>query len=230
MTAAIKNLERMITKIANRHSTWEIFTDFVAMSALAISNSVDRYHYQEREQEYLQIIGKYSKDDQALFPEMLAHLVDALEQCAQERNFDDILGRIFHDLELHNKHKGQFFTPMPVCNMIGQVAFGDGWQEAIVERGYISICEPACGAGAMIFGAANAYVEAGLDWSTQMFIAANDIDIKCVHMAYVQLSLYGIPAVVAHANTLTTETWSNWYTPVYMLDQWFWREPGTGLT
>lgn len=229
--ASIKQLERMITSLANRHSTWEVFTDFVAMSALAISNGVDGYHYQEREQEYLQIIGKYSKDDQMLFPEMLAHLVEALEQCAQERHFDDILGRVFHDLELHNKYKGQFFTPMPVCNVMGRISVGDdgGWQERLQEKGYIPICEPACGSGAMIFGAANAYLETGLNWSKQMFVAANDIDLKCVHMAYVQLSLYGIPAVVAHANTLTRETWSYWYTPVYMLDGWFWREIG-GLT
>lgn len=45
---SIKQLERMITKIANRHSSWEVFTDFVVMSALAISNGVDWYHYQER--------------------------------------------------------------------------------------------------------------------------------------------------------------------------------------
>ena len=37
--------------------------------------------------------------------------------------------------------------------------------------------------------------------------------LKLRLMAYIQLSLYGIPAVVIHGNTLTMETWSHWYTP-----------------
>jgi hypothetical protein len=32
-------------------------------------------------------------------------------------------------------------------------------------------------------------------------------------MAYIQLSLYGIPAMVIHGNTLTMEEWDRWYTP-----------------
>ncbi len=32
-------------------------------------------------------------------------------------------------------------------------------------------------------------------------------------MTYIQLSLYGIPAVVIHGNTLTQEAWSEWFTP-----------------
>lgn len=56
-----------------------------------------------------------------------------------------------------------------------------------------------------------------------MVVTAQDIDLKCVHMTYLQLSLYGIPAVVIHGNTLTVEEWSRWYTPVYMLDGWAWK-------
>ncbi len=47
-------------------------------------------------------------------------------------------------------------------------------------------------------------------------------------MAYIQLSLYGIPAVVIHANTLSAEEWSRWYTPVYIIEGWIWRQ-STGM-
>ena len=43
-------------------------------------------------------------------------------------------------------------------------------------------------------------------------------------MAYLQLSLYGIPAVIIHGNSLTNEEWSRWYTPVYMVEGWPFRE------
>jgi len=32
-------------------------------------------------------------------------------------------------------------------------------------------------------------------------------------MAYIQLSLYGNPAVIIHGNALTVEEWSHWFTP-----------------
>ena len=32
-------------------------------------------------------------------------------------------------------------------------------------------------------------------------------------MAYIQLALYNIPAVIIHGNTLTVEEWSHWFTP-----------------
>lgn len=47
---------------------------------------------------------------------------------------------------------------------------------------------------------------------TITFFVAQDIDIRRVWMAYIQLSLYGIPAMVIHGNTLTMEEWDRWYT------------------
>ena len=56
-----------------------------------------------------------------------------------------------------------------------------------------------------------------IDYQTKMLAVATDIDLKCVHMAYIQLSLYGIPAVVIHGNTLTVEEWAYWFTPAMCL-------------
>ena len=43
-------------------------------------------------------------------------------------------------------------------------------------------------------------------------------------MTYVQLSLYAVPAVIKHGNTLSMNEWSNWYTPAYMLGAWYWKD------
>jgi hypothetical protein len=43
---------------------------------------------------------------------------------------------------------------------------------------------------------------------------------RCVHMAYVQLSLLGIPAVVVHGNALSLDVWGVWYTPAHVLVGW----------
>ena len=46
-------------------------------------------------------------------------------------------------------------------------------------------------------------------------------------MAYIQLSYLGIPAVVVHGDSLAMQEYARFYTPVYMIGGWIWREPMT---
>lgn len=208
-----------IAKLAYRHPTYQIFQDWLELSAISISNSVDWGNAKEREERYLEIINQYNKEEQQRFPKLLALLVNAMQKEAETGKPCDILGEVFHGLELHNKYKGQFFTPNHICEFMGEVVI-DGAEEAIAKQGYVSVCEPCVGSGGMVIGFAAAMANNKLDYQRQMCITACDIDIKCVHMAYLQLSLYGIPAVVIHGNSLTMEEWSTWYTPMYMVDMW----------
>ena len=218
-----KQLLKCIESMGYRHSTWQVFSDFVEMSAIAISNTVDWIHKEERETRYLEILKTYEKKEQEMFPQMLAHLVNALEESLELSGPTDILGQIFHELELHNKWKGQFFTPVPVSEAMGMITAGDKAQ-IIEEKGFLTVGEPCVGSGAMVLGFAKAMQSNKMNYCTQMVVTAQDIDLKCVHMAYLQFALYGIPAVVIHGNTLTVQEWSRWYTPVYMLDGWVWRQ------
>ncbi|MDU5080269.1 N-6 DNA methylase [uncultured Tissierella sp.] len=218
-----KSLIDLINKTSYRHSTWQVFSDFVEMSAIAISNSVDWIHREDREKRYLEIINSYEKREQELFPEMFAHLINALEFEVITDGPTDILGQVFHELELHNKWKGQFFTPMNICEAMGMMVVGDK-EQLIQEKGFITVNEPCAGSGAMVLGLAKAMKANKMNYCSQMVVTATDIDLKCVHMAYLQLALCGIPAVIIHGNTLTVKEWSRWYTPVYMLDGWIWRQ------
>ncbi len=210
----------LINKLSQKYSSWKVFEDFLAMSAISISNAIDWVHREQREAEYLSIVERYTKEEIDMFPKMLAHIIEELEKHAEYPV--DVLGKIFHELELHNKYKGQFFTPQHICDFMGMAAL-DEHDPDIEKKGYISLCEPCAGSGAMILGFAKAMKNNGYSFNTQMVVKATDIDIKCVHMCYLQLSLYGIPAVVVHGNTLSMQEWSRWYTPVYMIDGWAWR-------
>jgi hypothetical protein len=198
------------------------------MAAISVSNAVDIKNFDVREEEYLQTIKKYTPEHQKLFPEMFARLILALEYEYHTRGFVDVLGCMFHELELHNKYKGQYFTPQHIAEMMGKLTFGgsDGkpsTEKAIEEQGYITVSEPTAGSGVMILGFAQAMRDENYCHSTQMLVSAVDIDIKCVYMTYIQLSLYGRPAVVTHGNSLTLEEWSHWCTPVYILNRWRWK-------
>ena len=59
--------------------------------------------------------------------------------------------------------------------------------------------------------------EKGYNPQKQLLVIAQDLDIKAVHMAYIQLSLLGLQAKVYHMNTLTLETYSEWKTPFWIL-------------
>lgn len=216
-----KEFIRLIGSLAGKYGHWRVFEDFLCMSACAISNSVDWIHRESREAQYMEIVGRYERAEVDVFPEMLYHLIGELERHAEFP--EDVLGRIFHELELHNKYKGQFFTPQSVCNMFGELSIGE--TDAIVEeKGYTTVSEPCVGSGAMVLGFAQAMKKRNYDFQRQMVVTAIDVDIKCCWMAFLQFSLYGIPAVIIHGNSLTVEEWSRWYTPIYMLDGWVWRE------
>lgn len=78
------------------YRSFEVWNDFVVMAACALSNPVDKTHFEEREKRYLKIIRKYRKKEQALFPELLAHTVMALEENPEQ----DFLGSMYMELDL----------------------------------------------------------------------------------------------------------------------------------
>ena len=216
--------------LGNKHSIWNVFEDWLKVSSIAISNSVDWNQANEREEQYLETINKYTPEEQKVLTKTFAELVNALQKEAVTGGPCDLLGKVFHALELHNKYHGQFFTPFHICEFMGQVALADGGEagnvasEALHKKGYLSVCEPCVGSGGMVLGFAKAMYNNKMNYCDQMVAYCCDIDIKCVHMAYLQLSLYGIPAVIIHGNSLTNEEWSRWYTPVYMINGWPFKE------
>lgn len=209
------NLIKLIRQNGYRHDTWQIFADFVEMAAISLSNAVDRQQFEVREARYMQIIGRYTKEEADRFPQMLGELVMALET-----EPSDVLGAVFMELELGNKWHGQFFTPYHLCKAMAAMLLGDGDKEQIKRRGFLRANEPACGGGAMIVALAEALKAEGINYQQHLHVVAQDLDPKAVHMAYVQFSLLHIPAVVILGNTLALEEREHWYTPAHILGGW----------
>lgn len=218
-----KELVGLIKQAAYSQSVYKVFSDFLEMSAITISNSLDFLHRDARETQYLKIINSYDKKRQQLFPLMFFHLTEALEEKTQTTGPEDVLGRIFHELELHNECNAQFFTPQHISDAMALMISGGESQKAIEENGFIHVLEPTVGSGVMLTSVCKAMKNEDLNYCSQLVVTAVDIDLSCVHMAYLQLSLYGVPAVVIHGNSLTCEEWSRWYTPVYLMNNWIWR-------
>jgi|InofroStandDraft_1065614.scaffolds.fasta_scaffold22358_2 hypothetical protein len=58
-----KEFLKTFKELTCRHRSWDVWSDFIVMSACALSNPVDKKHYDEREARYLRIIRKYNKEE-----------------------------------------------------------------------------------------------------------------------------------------------------------------------
>lgn len=213
----VRSLIRAIEARAHSRSTYDVFRDFVEAAACSISCAIDPRNRETRETRYGQIMERYEEAERNAFPEMLGELVMALDADAS-----DVLGQVFGALELGNKWVGQFFTPDHICRLIAEMSVGDAesYHRQVAERGFITAMEPACGAGAMVIALAQVMRERGINYQQELHVTAVDVDARAVHMAYVQLSLLHIPAVVVLGNTITLEEREHWHTPAHVLGLW----------
>ncbi len=186
-----KEFMKIFNQLAYKYNRYDVWRDFVTTFACSISNSLDKCHYEEREKRYLKIIGKYEKTEQNIFPELAARTVIALE----ENQDQDFLGDIFMMLNLGNNVTGQFFTPYHICRLMAMTTLGNICKQ-IREKGFVTINDPCCGAGAILIAAINEarkqLKKENLNFQNSIFLAAQDIDETVVLMCYIQLSLLGI--------------------------------------
>lgn len=229
--AGQKDFCRTFDSLCGRFSRWEIWSDFVVMSAIAISNTVDHTNAKVREKTYKKIASKYKTAALERFAEMLAAVVTGMDNNPDQ----DFLGELYMSLELGNDHAGQFFTPYSVGRCMAEITGTD--LKARIERdGWVSVNDPACGAGALLVALANDCRRQGINYQTSVLFTAQDIDYTAGLMCYLQLSLLGCPGYVTIANTLThPQTCLDrrgliprpgeniWYTPFYFRDVWQYR-------
>lgn len=213
--------------LSGRFHTWEVWSDFVVMFAVALSNTCDKRYYEEREKMYLSIIGKYDEKERMVFPELVADVVAAFEANPEQ----DFLGSVYMELELGNHWIGQFFTPYSLCKCMAGITVA-GAVEQINEKGFITINDCACGAGATLIAAVNQIdielfkAKSPLRWQNHVLVAAQDIDFTTGMMCYIQLSLLGCAGYVKIGNTLTDPMHTGddlknyWFTPGYFTDVW----------
>ena len=100
--------------------------------------------------------------------------------------------------------------------MMAEINFIDLKNE-VDNKGFITLAEPCCGSGGMIIAYAETMKEKGYNYQHQLYVEAVDIDEICFKMAYIQLSLYGIPAKVVRGDSITLRFFEVLYTPFYFL-------------
>lgn len=201
---------------------WTLWTDFIEMMAISISNAVDLRQKNVREERFKDITKKYTLEEMNIFKQMYADLVVDLEMDPR-----DVLGEIFMELGLGDKWKGQFFTPHSLSRVMTTITLSkDKIQKSIDDKGFVTINEDACGGGATLIASFNHIRQLGFNPQEILLIDASDIDRRACYMTYIQLSLLGANAVIRERDGLaprTKEDTSTWYTPFYILNGWKFR-------
>ncbi|EAO6817264.1 N-6 DNA methylase [Salmonella enterica] len=208
----------LFNQTARYHHRHQVFEDFVSCSVIALHNALS--FCEKREQKYLRIVARYEKTDVSHMAQLLAHVVNGLEE-----ECSDFLGRVFMQLELGDKYRGQFFTPWSVGRMMASLQLGDV-RETFREKPFITLREPACGAGCMVLAFADVLREAGYAPHRYLWVSATDIDPLAAGMTYIQLSLCGIAGEVVIGNSLNDERRRVLLTPGHYMGSWSRRMRG----
>ncbi|RIV83719.1 MULTISPECIES: N-6 DNA methylase [Sphingomonadales] len=211
----IKAICKLFDACQYRHDRYTLFSDFIEAAAISLSNSVDLTQSQARETRYMEIIGRYDRDVIDTFPRIFAEVTFAMEA-----ETCDVLGRVFGELGLANAARGQFFTPYSICRMMATMTADSCPEDRIAKEGFLTLCEPACGAGAMVIATCETLRDAGINYQRHLHVTAIDIDPRAVHMAYIQFTLLHVPAIVIIGDSLAGTTRELWYTPAHILGGW----------
>lgn len=228
---AQKAIAKSFESLCGRHSRWEVWADWITLSACSISNTVDTAHRDSREKTYRNIQQKYTEPEMQAFSAMLGNVILALEENPDQ----DLLGYLYMNLDLGNEHNGQFFTPYNVCRAMSELTIGDIAAQ-VEAQGWVSVADPACGAGALLVAFANECLRQKVNYQQSVLYVAQDIDFTAGLMCYIQLSLLGcagyivIGDTLAHPSTaydrrglIPRDEGNVWYTPMYFRDVWRWR-------
>lgn len=212
-------------------SSWQVWADVISAIACSLSNAADRSlkHFEQREKEYAQCIERLGSVEAPA--KILGTIVMALENDPEQ----DFLGKMYMNLNLGNHWKGQFFTPYSVCKMMSGITLGTADRQ-IEEQGYISVCDPACGAGATLIAAANTMKNSKYNFQNHVIFVGQDVDRVVAQMCYIQLSLLGCAGYICVGNTLTNPMIGHvlfpqekdgqelWYMPMFQSEVWHWRK------
>jgi type I restriction-modification system DNA methylase subunit len=197
------DFRKILERLSHRHDTRHVFDAFTRFSACALAA-------QTREAEYLEEAKQWEKADLSLFAEAFGALVSEMET----RPFEDIIGGYYMDFALSSKGQqwnGEFHTPKNVCDLMARMTLGD---MALPTEGPITVCEPACGAGAMILSLAEA---CSPEVRRRLRVTAIDINRTACDMAFINTTLWGVPTRVIHGNSLSMECWAAWSNIHYLM-------------
>jgi type I restriction-modification system DNA methylase subunit len=181
----VREIIKQLEAVTHRgYSAWKVFEDWVALMFWAI---------QRNDEEYLKIVRRY-KNDRPQGEREIDYFCNAFGLLMKEMagTNRELLGEIYMQWEVSNKHTGQFFTPWHIAFMMAQILGPKGE----------TINDCCCGSGIMFIAACKTMTNQQLD---KVEFVGQDIDLTCVMMCALNLTFFNLNGYVIWGNSLTNE-------------------------
>lgn len=202
----------IIDELSNSHqSPVELFKDAIEYLALKIMIQTDFQIEQKCADKYFELSEKYKDKDCSVI--RVIKLISSL-LLRFKTHFYDYLGELYMKIieRFSKPFKGQYFTPYNVSKLMAHITFDIPDN---IEDKPITINDPCCGSGGMCIAFVDLLDKRNINYLQHYIIYANDIDITCAYMTYIQLSMAGAAAIIQHKDTITQETYLTMRTAGY---------------
>ncbi|RWR30445.1 hypothetical protein D2T29_12290 [Sinirhodobacter populi] len=189
----------------------QVFHDFCRVAYCMIGRSAPAYEgtYERLSSMFDEVMSQYARRDDA---EAAMGRLQARCMTAMYLGGRDFLGEVAAEIGALSANIGQFFTPFELSLLNADLLIGDAGAE-IESKGYITVHEPAAGAGSMIVAVADSLSSRGIDPARTLWVDAVELNATAFHMAYIQMSMRHIPGRITHGDSLSCEVFEQALTP-----------------
>lgn len=182
-----EKIVKLLKTVDERKHIYRVYCDWIETMAIFISNttkSCDKAVWTYRQSQYERILREYKEAGIEKFFAAMTYLKEELEY-----TMGDVLGDIYTDLGAYDRSFAQIFTPPHITDYFAELGLSSLNNEEV-------IFEPCCGSGSLSLGAIRFLKDKDYDYKNKVLFKAQDIDINCVHMTYVQLAFLDVKGFV----------------------------------
>lgn len=195
-----------------KHDLLETFRLFCTMAACALALGT-------REEEYLEAIRGWELSELEELRAAFHFLVGEMEE--RPGAAGDLLGPAYETLTspADRNERGAFYTSPDVSELTARLLIGDGPTGPFIPDDWpndrpAEVLDPSCGSGGMVLALVGEMETRGMP-PARVRVEAWDLSKTACDMAYVNLTLHGVPATVVWGDTLSQEIFRAWRTPFW---------------
>lgn len=199
-----KRFIKTIKSLTGRYGIRDVWEHFIRITAYTLANQLTPLYSQVREDMYLDIIAKHTKEETEKFADLLAITMQALSENPRQ----DFLGGILMKLQINNKGTAQILTPYHIAEMMSCMTLENAI-DVLKTKNVLTVSDPCVGCGCFGIASANVfsdnYEKEYFDgrWKNHFCFYGQDIEERAVMTAFIQFTLLGIAGVFKVGNSLS---------------------------
>lgn len=190
----MKTFEKLFDELTKIHDVSTVFNDFLdyCIDQFLINPNLKYFNHEN-----------YSEKEYELFYQLFQHWIESSNKYLETHKWFDMLGLIYEEI-VQSKYKagtkGQFFTPMSVCDAIAKITY-EGNKNKLSDN-VLAGYDSACGSGRTLL----AYHS--LRPNDVLFAA--DLDPTSCKMTCLNFLIHGVKGSVQNMDSLTLEWFNGW--------------------